>query len=201
MSTSLGVGCSSWQSGGKSTLDNKAKPSRHSKIGLMLIPSLFSFFNFFFPFKKARVFWVVCLSLCKHCAQSFFCHGGTLQIWEEVMLSWGTDVTKCQLDKASATSPPSLHCSTQTEEDTKASVHLYIYYCHILKLVGDLCPLPLKKLLISLQLFEQSGYMSIYWWSVGLIHKNFICDRTSECFWPIHIKYSRPGDKAWSKLG
>lgn len=78
-------------------------------------------FKFFFSTEKLVCFvWCDCLSA--NVLHRAFCHGGTQQIWEEVMLSWGTstDVTKCQLDEASALSPPSLHCSTQTEEDTKA---------------------------------------------------------------------------------
>lgn len=75
-----------WQSGGKSTLGNKAKPLRHRKFGLMLIPSLFPFFNFFFFHRKACVFCVVWLSLCKRFAQSF------LPWWDPADLGGGNAV-------------------------------------------------------------------------------------------------------------
>lgn len=62
------------------------------------------------------------------------------------MLSWGTstDVTKCQLDEASAVSPPSLHCNTQTEEDTKnLTVFVHLLLPHF-KVVGGFVSMTFK---------------------------------------------------------
>lgn len=138
-----------WQRGGKSTPD-KAKPSRHRKISLMLIPSLFSFLNFFFPLKEQECSeWCVCL-----CANIL--HRAFLPWWDPADLGGGDAVVghkhRCHQVPAGRgiccfPSIPALQCSKRRRYKGLSVFIHFLFLPHFLKLLLDLCPLPLKKLL------------------------------------------------------
>lgn len=143
MSISLWVGCSSC---GR-VKENQPLTTKQSLQGtensasFMLTASLFSFFSIFSP-KKARVFWVVCLSLCRHFAQSF------LPRWDPADLGGGGVVTQMS-PSASWTrhllfpSIPALqHSNRRRYKSLSVIIHLLMPH---FKVVGGFVPITFKE--------------------------------------------------------
>lgn len=107
-------------------------------------------FTFFFPLKH-ELFWVVCLSLCKHFVVFFFAMVGARRSGRR----WCCRGARAQMSPSASWRRHllfPLHPCTATLKQRKTQktwLYLYIYYCHILKLLVDLSPWPLKVVGLS----------------------------------------------------